>query len=760
MDGLDTGCTTLKQKSNTSFTLQKPTKSTRKTSSGSISISMNDTETSCSRSGSDTRVSSSSQSHKFGHKSNHHFTHFMSNLQSDEKIMIACYDAFQHSDFLSDGVYQVMGFDNKTAVDELVFPPAPCRGAVFFRKHSNGSLLKFRNIFLSTLPTGEVFTMDEFVSEVEKSCLTLLVTPSGVVTRCSVGSGCGSLLRNIKFEGNKLQDYVVQDGLSTILASLKEASEGKNCLRVTAGFEGISCPISVNFYPCASNEQVVAEAFLFADNSDIIISNKEEDKVAIVASKTKSEFLAVMSHELRTPINGIVGATSLLGISTLTEEQRDYVDTITDSADILMSLVSNILDISKIESGKFKLDKVPLRLVDEVTKCTDGMKYRASEKELIVTTSIDVSLKDPNIWHRGDPTRISQVLHNFLSNAVKFTQSGNIACNLTKLSSDGAFDNSIINENRDDCRRASSASSCSTSVCSNSGNSSSSSQYDLIRLEVIDTGCGVADSSKLFVPFVQANDLVHKTYGGPGLGLSVSKTIIDMMHGQIGMSSVEGVGTTVWAEFPLRRVSAPKKVRDFEAVDVMQMIRSHSSESKPCCDVASIASKVRILIAEDNKVNQKVLKRMLETLGYTDITITNNGQEAVDAFKATWENYLVNPRSGRFDIVLMDCLMPVMDGWTATEAMRRLETDYLEGLKYPEVFSNEIHPTVILALTANATEDDKQRCTNCGMDDFYTKPMPRDGLNAMMLRWISRLFTDGSVSGYASSSCTPRVGEY
>jgi CheY-like chemotaxis protein len=221
-----------------------------------------------------------------------------------------------------------------------------------------------------------------------------------------------------------------------------------------------------------------------------------------------------------------------------------------------------------------------------------------------------------------------------------------------------------------------------------------------------------------------------------------------MMHGRIGISSVERIGTTVWAEFPLRRVTAPQKAPDFDVIKLM----SREDEAK--------SSKVRILIAEDNKVNQKVLKRMLESLGYTDITITNNGQEAVDAFKATWENYLVNPRSGRFDIVLMDCLMPVMDGWTATEAMRRLETDYLEGLKYPEVFSNEIHPTVILALTANATEDDKQRCTNCGMDDFYTKPMPRDGLNAMMLRWISRLFTDGSVSGYASSSCTPRVGEY
>jgi PAS domain S-box-containing protein len=509
-----------------------------------------------------------------------------------------------------------------------------------------------------------------------------------------------------------------------------------------------------------------------------------KEKEATAASKTKSEFLAVMSHELRTPINGVLGATSLLGITTLNEEQRDYVNTITDSADILLSLISNILDISKIEKGKLELDKVPLRMVDMVHKCADMMKYRASEKGLTIATEIDPDLNDPNVWHHADPTRINQVLLNFLSNAVKFTHTGGVQCKLMKLCTTGKRNSvremSLRNIVDDLVGDVTSSRTCGsptagsfksiefpTSIHSDdepsqtrrsSSGSCARANYDWLRLEVIDTGCGIDDSSKLFAPFVQANKAVHKQYGGTGLGLNISKQIVELMRGRVGINSTEGVGTTVWAEIPMRRASAPRKGPDFFVLpspfDVMGTKRKrmcYGRMSRPSIGVNNedLTKKVRILIAEDNKVNQKVLKRMLETLGYTDITVTNNGQEAVDAVKASWEQYLMSPMSGRFDIVLMDCLMPVMDGWSATEAIRNMEIEYIQcaASKAAEftVFL-EAQPTIVLALTANATADDKKRCIACGMDDFFIKPMPRDRLNTMMLRWVSILFSDDTGS--------------
>jgi CheY-like chemotaxis protein len=263
------------------------------------------------------------------------------------------------------------------------------------------------------------------------------------------------------------------------------------------------------------------------------------------------------------------------------------------------------------------------------------------------------------------------------------------------------------------------------------------------------TGCGIADTSMLFAPFVQANKFIHKKYGGTGLGLNISKQIVELMRGRIGITSTEGVGTTVWAEIPMRRASTPRKGPDFVAsspMDVACIKRKRMSRPSFGANNEDLTKKVRILIAEDMLVNQKVLKRMLVTLGYTDITIANNGQEAVNAVKNAWDNHLVNPTvCGRFDIVLMDCLMPVMDGWSATEAIRNLEADYLDRARIKSLRSSigiDHEPTIILALTANATEEDRQRCSECGMDDFYTKPMPRDRLNAMMLRWVSILFTD------------------
>ena len=277
------------------------------------------------------------------------------------------------------------------------------------------------------------------------------------------------------------------------------------------------------------------------------------EKEALTASRTKSDFLAVMSHEIRTPINGVIGAASLLTTTALSDEQLDYVKTISDSADILLSLIRNILDISKIEKGKFQLDRVPIRIVDLVRKCTEMMKNQAMERGLSVVTTVDDDLDDPDVWHHGDPTRLNQILLNFLSNAVKFTHAGSVTCKLMKVTaevpsvcvnsgdvkpvlyhSDSGIKSANNGRPRIDILDDDDEGRCSPGVSVRMPSSKvSSSNVDVIRLEVTDTGVGVEDCSKLFSDFVQASSSLHQKYGGSGLGLSISKKLVHMMHGQV-----------------------------------------------------------------------------------------------------------------------------------------------------------------------------------------------------------------------------------
>jgi signal transduction histidine kinase/CheY-like chemotaxis protein len=729
------------------------------------------------------------------------FPQLLTALQADPSIIVACHNAFNDLVYLSDSGYQTMGIDALTPLNSMSFPVSPSRGAIFFRQHTDGSLVQYRNTFKSIQDNGEVFTIDERMPNVEKRIVTLLVNPlSSEVTQCGDLNSAWTSSFQV---GKQILNMFTKDNFNRVMMALTDASKGRSSYNILATSNSMmNTRFSMDFHPCTSDQVVVLVSFLSdvkRTTSDIIhpkyrnvlpghsdkyvISQRDEmqkkqllaeikEREAVAASKTKSEFLAVMSHELRTPLNGVLGATSLLGITSLNDEQRDYVSTITDSADILLSLISNILDISKIENGKFELEKVPLRVVDTFRKCADLMKYRAYQKGLTITTEIDSDLNDASVWHRGDPTRLNQVLLNFVSNAVKFTRTGGVTCKLLKLNSSGLDeigDSSVrearagVNRN-DDQNSVNETYSCrASSHFSNRTDGSIQAAYDWLRIEVTDTGCGIADTSMLFAPFVQANKFIHKKYGGTGLGLNISKQIVELMRGRVGITSTEGVGTTVWAEIPMPRASAPRKGPDFvpsSPSDVDLVRRRYVSRPSFGANNEDLTKKVRILIAEDMLVNQKVLKRMLETLGYTDITIANNGQEAVDAIKQSWDDYMVNPKCcSRFDIVLMDCLMPVMDGWSATEAIRSLEADYLIRTETESATYVDTYPIIILALTANATEEDKSRCRECGMDDFYTKPMPRDRLNAMMLRWVSILFADETADKESDNSTQCSIGE-
>jgi signal transduction histidine kinase len=341
-------------------------------------------------------------------------------------------------------------------------------------------------------------------------------------------------------------------------------------------------------------------------------------EVAVRANEMKSQFLAVMTHEIRTPINGVIGTASLLQITDMTDEQRDYVDTITASADILLSLVHNILDISKIEKGKLELHMMPVNFASHIAKACSVMKMQAEERGLKFVVDICPSL---NAWYICDPMRINQVMLNYLSNAIKFTHVGGVTCRVTKVESTLDTDTALI--------------------------------------EVIDTGIGVEDPSKLFCLFVQANSEVTQKYGGTGLGLSITKKLVELMGGTVGMTSEFGKGCISYARIRLGKSSPPPPTVALQKED-----RSLTSATNLLNKINLEIKQPRILIVEDNKVNQKLMKKMLETLGYTDITIAADGSLAVDAYTEAAE------AGNGFTIIIMDCLMPVMDGWEATTKIR------------------------------------------------------------------------------------------
>lgn len=569
--------------------------------------------------------------------------------------------------------------------------------------------------------------------------------------------------------------------------------------------DGRQIQVSMVSAPLLDNQKLMGAVVCFRDISQQKMIKEQLTKAkesAEQASHLKSDFLSTMSHEIRTPMNGIIGMTDLLFDTPLNEEQLEFANTIKTSSQMLLTIISDILDFSKIEAGQLLIESTEFSLQHTLEGSADVIATKAYEKSLSLMTFIDPVIPERVI---GDPTRLRQVLLNFLSNAIKFTAQGSVHLNAK-----------LVNRTDDTVR---------------------------IRIEITDSGIGIAPETQeyLFQPFSQADSSTTRKYGGTGLGLSISKRLVELMKGDIGLESKLGEGSTFWIELPfkigqqkhnfsieksrgkrvlvvgkntghhdiylvylsvwgmlvnttdnieemlyilqeavslnqrydavllaelsvdeiltmIQQIYAKESLKNLpiiacqEAIDInlkRQLIESGIASVlvKPVKQSALFDALVAIfhpeelqhietlmrpavannahnalqreqliLLVEDSLVNQQVAKRILQKLGYT-CHIVNNGQEAVDSLETL-----------PYTLVLMDCQMPIMDGFEATYVIRKREQASDRRTHIP-----------IIAMTANAIAGDREHCLEAGMDDYVSKPIKVDVLAEVLKKWLPEI---------------------